>query len=309
MSASLILRTVKGVPLTNLEVDNNFSNLNIWTNTVDANVGVLSNLTTSSQDNIVSSVNEVVATASVINSNIGVLSDLTTAYKSNIVSSVNELNSGIGPLPDLLTTAKSNIVFSVNEVYTNVSNLSGNVGSLGSLSTTAKSSIVAAINEIASESTTNVTITGGSVANVTLSAIAVDDTSTAATYYPTFLTAASGNGNVKISSTKLTFTPSTGLLTSTDYNSTSDISLKEDITEIQNPLDIISKLNAFQFKWKDTGDVSYGFSAQDVEQVLPNIVKTRPDGIKGINYLNLIAFLTEAIKDLKQEIQELKSNK
>ena len=46
--------TVKGSPLTNLEVDNNFSNLNI-------SIGVLSNLSTGAQGNIVVAVNELKA--------------------------------------------------------------------------------------------------------------------------------------------------------------------------------------------------------------------------------------------------------
>lgn len=55
--AELVLRTVKGSPLTNLEVDNNFSNLNV-------EIGVLSNLTTTSKDNLVAAVNEVYIGAS-----------------------------------------------------------------------------------------------------------------------------------------------------------------------------------------------------------------------------------------------------
>jgi hypothetical protein len=45
---------VKGTPLTNVEVDNNFSNLNI-------SIGVLSNLSTGAKANIVVSVNELKA--------------------------------------------------------------------------------------------------------------------------------------------------------------------------------------------------------------------------------------------------------
>jgi hypothetical protein len=111
------------------------------------------------------------------------------------------------------------------------------------------------------------------------------------------------------SSTKLTFNPSSGLLTSTDYNSSSDVTLKENFTQIVNPLDIISQLEGFGFSWKDTKEKSYGLSAQQVETVLPEIVRVRPDGTKGINYLNLIAFLVEGIKDLKEEVRQLKSYK
>jgi hypothetical protein len=111
------------------------------------------------------------------------------------------------------------------------------------------------------------------------------------------------------SSSKLTFNPSSGLLTSTDYNSSSDVTLKENFTPIVNPLDIISQLEGFGFNWIDTKEKSYGLSAQQVESVLPEVVRVRPDGTKGINYLNLIAFLVEGIKDLKEEIRQLKSYK
>lgn len=59
MAATLVLRTVKGTPLTNLEVDNNFSNLNIFGDVVSSNVGVLTNLVTTEKSNLVSAVNEV----------------------------------------------------------------------------------------------------------------------------------------------------------------------------------------------------------------------------------------------------------
>ena len=133
---------------------------------------------------------------------------------------------------------------------------------------------------------------------------------TDATFYPVFTSVTSGSiVGANTSSTKLTFNPSSGLLTSTDYNSSSDVTLKENFTQIVNPLDIISQLDGFGFSWKDTKEKSYGLSAQQVETVLPEIVRVRPDGTKGINYLNLIAFLVEGIKDLKEEVRQLKSYK
>jgi hypothetical protein len=136
-----------------------------------------------------------------------------------------------------------------------------------------------------------------------------DDTTSNVTVYPIFANNTSGAITEQVSSTKLTFNPSTGLLTSTDYNSSSDMTLKQDFTPIQNPLDIISQLTGFGFTWKDSKQKAYGLSAQEVEKVIPDIVKDRPDGTKGINYMNLTAFLVEAIKDLKQEIEELKKPK
>lgn len=66
MSATLVLRTVKGSPLTNLEVDNNFSNINTFASTIDSNVGVLGDLTTSVSSNVVAAVNEVRANVTTI---------------------------------------------------------------------------------------------------------------------------------------------------------------------------------------------------------------------------------------------------
>ena len=174
------------------------------------------------------------------------------------------------------------------EVDNNFSNINVTLGVLSNLSTTANANLVAAINYINT---------------------IVDETSSASVHYPVLSRNTSGQNTGNVSSTKLTFTPSTGLLTSTDYNSSSDMTLKQDFTPIQNPLDIISQLTGFGFTWKDSKQKSYGLSAQEVEKVIPDIVKDRPDGTKGINYMNLTAFLIEAIKDLRQEIVELKKHK
>lgn len=58
--AILVLRTVKGTPLTNSEVDGNFSNINSEVGVVNSNVGVLSNLTTNQKSNLVAAINELV---------------------------------------------------------------------------------------------------------------------------------------------------------------------------------------------------------------------------------------------------------
>lgn len=95
--------TVKGFPLINEEVDNNFSNLSIT-------IGYLSNLNTNDKSNIVNGINEVTA-------NIGVLTNLNTSINSNIVVSINEVNNNIGNIAGLLTTTKVNVVNAINEIY------------------------------------------------------------------------------------------------------------------------------------------------------------------------------------------------
>jgi hypothetical protein len=86
MAATLVLRTVKGTPLTNLEVDNNFSNISTYANTIDANIGLLASLTTTSTSNIVAAVN------SVKSGNLSQFGSTTSAQLASIIS--NETGSG-----------------------------------------------------------------------------------------------------------------------------------------------------------------------------------------------------------------------
>ena len=188
---------------------------------------------------------------------------------------------------------------------------SGSGASLTTLNASNLSSGLVATARLASSGTADATTFLRGDSTWASAAVSItNNTTTDSTFYPVFTSVTNGSiVGANTSSTKLTFNPSSGLLTSTDYNSSSDITLKENFTPIVNPLDIISQLEGFGFNWIDTKEKSYGLSAQQVESVLPEVVRVRPDGTKGINYLNLIAFLVEGIKDLKEEIRQLKSYK
>lgn len=135
-----------------------------------------------------------------------------------------------------------------------------------------------------------------------------DDTTTNATYYPSMSTVDNGTlSTVVVSSTKLYFNPSTGVLTSTDYNSLSDETLKENVKPLTNSIDIIKQLNPVSFNWIDSGKKSYGVIAQQIEQVLPELVDTNNDGIKSVSYTQLIAFLIDAIKSQQIQIEQLQN--
>jgi hypothetical protein len=144
--------------------------------------------------------------------------------------------------------------------------------------------------------------TGGGGGSVTIS----DDTTTAATYYPTFLTATSGTASaIKTSSTQLTYTPSTGTLFATTFNSSSDERLKDNITDLSNGLDVINQLSPKSFNWKESGIESYGVIAQELERIVPNLVSTSTsDGYKSVNYDAIIAFLISAVKELSAKIDQ-----
>jgi len=151
----------------------------------------------------------------------------------------------------------------------------------------------------------------GYVAGISVS----DDVATNATYYPTFSTASSGNvTTAKVSSTKLSFNPSSGLLTVTSLTATSlaessSITLKENVIPITNALDSVLKLCGVTYDRKNGSAYGEaGLIAEDVNSILPNIVTKDENGNpSGINYTKLSAYLIEAVKTLSAEIDLLKA--
>lgn len=136
-----------------------------------------------------------------------------------------------------------------------------------------------------------------------------DQTSSATVHYPLITTSTSGTVTAaNTSSTKFSFQPSTGTLNATIFNETSSIALKENFTPIDNALDKILNLTAWIYDRKDGSQKSEaGLIAEDVNKVIPNIVSKDEHGNPvGINYTRLSAYLIEAVKSLKQEINELK---
>ena len=98
----------------------------------------------------------------------------------------------------------------------------------------------------------------------------------------------------------------------TQNGSISDISLKENIKPIKNALDKVEKLNAVTFDWKKSDSIlqlkeDYGFIAQEVEKVIPEIVRTNDDDKKAINYNGITSVLVKAIQEQQTIIEDLKS--
>jgi hypothetical protein len=158
----------------------------------------------------------------------------------------------------------------------------------------------------------------------------------ASTYYLTLTTSTSGAvSTISTSNTKLSFVPSTGVLSSSELRvtsstassststgalvvtgglgvggtitatsivETSSIAYKENINPIENALDKILQLVGVTYDRKDGSSKNEaGLIKEEVEKVIPNIVTG-----DGINYTKLTAYLIESVKSLKQEINEIK---
>ena len=91
----------------------------------------------------------------------------------------------------------------------------------------------------------------------------------------------------------------------------SDETLKKDITIVSDAVSKVEAIKGVTFKWKKSDADSAGVIAQDVEKVLPEVVKTvqDPDGnqYKAVNYSGITSILIEAIKDLSARIKVLEA--
>ena len=95
-----------------------------------------------------------------------------------------------------------------------------------------------------------------------------------------------------------------GVITSTDFNSTSDLSLKTNIQTIPNPIDKILQINGVTFNWRENNTPSVGIIAQEIEKIFPELVQG--ENPKTVNYNGLIGLLIEAVKEQQTEINNLK---
>lgn len=109
--------------------------------------------------------------------------------------------------------------------------------------------------------------------------------------------------------TGLSSLSASGTITALDFNSLSDLELKQNIKPIVNSAEILNKINPVIFEWKQNGKKSYGMIAQEMEKVLPELVLQQENGYKSIAYIQLIALLIDAVNNLNEEVETLKTNK
>lgn len=173
-----------------------------------------------------------------------------------------------------------------------------------------------------------------------------NEIASASLYYPLVTTTTSGDlSSANVSTTKITFQPSTGKLNLlggqvSNSNSTgtltvtggvgvtgamyvggeivayaaSDIRLKENLSKIDKSLEKLLKISGYQYHWNKIAQEMYpertmldvGVLAQEVKEIVPSAVVEREDGYLAVKYEKLIPLLVEAVKALKAEIEDMK---
>lgn len=121
-----------------------------------------------------------------------------------------------------------------------------------------------------------------------------------------------------------------GDLTATNMYTTSDIRLKDNVTDISegdtdSPLDRLMDMNVIKYNLKEeifgtagcensdkldeaTSLIHFGVSAQELQKVYPNLVKEGQDGYLAVNYTELVPVLIRSIQELKQQLDEINKN-
>ncbi|SDM95950.1 Chaperone of endosialidase, partial [Daejeonella rubra] len=103
-----------------------------------------------------------------------------------------------------------------------------------------------------------------------------------------------------------------GKVKSTGINETSDVRWKKDILTVENALTKVEALRGVNYNWRtdEFPDKNFeterqlGLIAQEVEKVVPEVVRTDSKGFKTVEYSKLVALLLEAIKDQQKLINK-----
>ena len=121
-----------------------------------------------------------------------------------------------------------------------------------------------------------------------------------------------------------------GDFTATNVYTSSDVRLKDNISDISegessSSLDKLMNVNVIKYNLKEeafgsdsnnksekmekaTSLVHFGVSAQELQEIYPNLVKDGQDGYLAVNYTELVPVLIRSIQELKQELDEVKGS-
>ena len=97
-----------------------------------------------------------------------------------------------------------------------------------------------------------------------------------------------------------------GDITAFKISQSSDKRLKKNISTIDHALEKVNALHGVNYNLLRDNTSHVGLIAQEVEEVIPEVVSEDSTGMKSVNYGALVGVLIEAIKDLSEEIEILK---
>lgn len=119
---------------------------------------------------------------------------------------------------------------------------------------------------------------------------------TGTTYQIDFRTAAVERGSITVGDSSVSF------------NTTSDYRLKQDLKSF-NGISMLDQINVYDFEWKIDNTRSYGVIAHELQEIIPYSVYGEKDGTKfqQVDYSKIVPVLIQSIKELKAEVDTLRS--
>jgi len=275
-------------------------------------------------------VGDITGTTGAVTLNVGagtlidVTADAVSVDLSELTTSTSDADGDFFCVVDSVNAQKKLTKGNINlSGFNNDAGFSTTTGTVTSVGVTAGSGLTGG-GTVTTSGTITVNVGAGTGIDVAADAISVDVSD--------FMSNGSNNRVVTATGTdamnaeaNMTFDGSTlavtGAITATgDITAfyTSDETLKTNIANIENPMEKVAQLNGVSYNWTDeaqakydhlNGDKEIGVIAQQVEKVLPEMVGTRDDGTKAVRYERMCALLIECVKDLQNQVNELKGAK
>ena len=248
--------------------------------------------------------------------------DTTGNYVASLVAGTNitlSNNSGEGATPTIGLTNNSTTIgstaISLGSSATTIAGLTsvtstGFTGALtGNASTATTLATARNINGVSFNGSADITVTAaaGTLSGATLaSGVTASSLTSVGTLTSLTVSGATATGALTV----------TGAVTATgDITAffTSDKRHKNNIQTIPNALEKVSKLNGVTWEWNDDvhevtkSTPKTGLIAQEVQEVLPQVVIERQDGFLALDYSKMMGLMVEAIKEQQIQIEELKA--
>ena len=116
-----------------------------------------------------------------------------------------------------------------------------------------------------------------------------------------------GSKSCKMTLSNGDFTTSGQVYAFGNVTAASDARLKTNVEQIRDALSIVNRLRGCFYTRIDTGEHQVGVIAQEMQEIIPQVVSENADGMLGVSYGNLTAVLIEAVKELSARLDKIEA--